>query len=93
MGLFSKEAEPKAYDKVKPSLAPQDGRTHVVMVCSYNMWTSTKLHCNEDYTREVDAVLQGMQDDGYEIVFVQHAPLANGTGFGAVTFTTLITYR
>lgn len=38
-------------------------------------------------------MLQGMQADGYEIVSIQHAPMANGTGFGAVTITTLITYR
>lgn len=34
-----------------------------------------------------------MQADGYEIASIQHVLMANGTGFGAVTITTLITYR
>ena len=93
MGLFSKDSEPNAYETVRSSLASKDGNVHVAMVCSYNTWTTTKFHCNADYTHEVDGVLQGMQTDGYEVVSVQQVPLANGTGFGAVTFTTLITYR
>lgn len=93
MGLFSKAAESGTYQLIKPNLAEKDGSLHVVMACSYNTWTTTKFHCNESYTQEIDAVLQGMQADGYEIVGIQHAPMANGTGFSAVTITTLITYR
>lgn len=93
MGLFSQPAEANPYEKIKPHLATIDGNLHVVMACSYSTWTTTKFHCDESYTSEIDAVLQGMQADGYEIVSVQHVPMANGTGFGAVTTTTLITYR
>lgn len=93
MGLFSKSAESGTYQLIKPNLVEKDGNLHVVMACSYNTWTTTKFHCNESYTQEIDSVLQGMQADGYEIVSIQHVPMANGTGFGAVTITTLITYR
>ena len=93
MGFFSKSAESGTYQLIKPNLVEKDGNLHVVMACSYNTWTTTKFHCNKSYTQEIDSVLQGMQADGYEIVSIQHVPMANGTGFGAVTITTLITYR
>ena len=68
MGLFSKTAESGTYQLVKPNLVEKDGNLHAVMACSYNTWTTTKFHCNESYTQEIDAVLQGMQADGYEIM-------------------------
>lgn len=59
MGLFSKAAESGTYQLIKPNLAEKDGSLHVVMAGSYNTWTTTKFHCNESYTQEIDAVLQG----------------------------------
>lgn len=47
MGLFSKDEEVSAYEKIRPNLAEKDGNTHVVMVNTYHTWTTTKLHCNE----------------------------------------------
>ncbi len=93
MGLFTKEKEPEnAYETVRPTLAAKDGNLHVIMLRSYSTWTTTKFHCDESYTREVDAVLSGMQADGYEIVNVQHAAMSNGSGVGVTTTTTLVTY-
>lgn len=92
MGLFSKE-EINAFDKVKPSLVPQDGKLHVVMLRSYSTWTTTKFHCDEEYVRDVDAVLAGMQNEGYEVLNVQHNSMSSGTGVGVTTTTTLVTYR
>ncbi|MDO4291445.1 MAG: hypothetical protein Q4C41_09495 [Eggerthellaceae bacterium] len=65
----------------------------MAMLRSYSTWTTTKFHCDENYAREVDAVLSGMQDDGYEIVNVQHAAMSSGTGVGVTTTTTLVMYR
>ena len=93
MGLFSKDEEPAAYEKIRPNLAEKDGRIHVVMVNTYHTWTTTKLHCNKEYTQELDDILQSMQTDGYEIINVQHASMSNGTGLGVVTITSLITYK
>ena len=93
MGLFSKSEEVGAYEKVRPNLAEKDGRVHVVMTRSYGTWTTTKFHCDEEYTNEIDEVLQGMQEAAYEIVDVQQVPMSGGTGIGVVTVSTLITYR
>lgn len=94
MGLFSKtEGSTSAYEIVKPTLAPRDGKLHVAMLRSYSTWTTTEFHCDESYAEEVDAVLSGMQADGYEIINVQHAAMSNGTGVGVTTTTTLVTYR
>lgn len=94
MGLFGKsESDADVYGAVKPTLAAKDGKLHVAMLRSYNTWTTTKFHCDESYAREVDVVLCGMQEDGYEIVNVQHAAMSNGTGVGVTTTTTLVTYR
>ena len=64
----------------------------MVMVGTYHTWTTTKFHCNDEYTEDIDGVLQGMQNDGYEIVNIQHEAMSNGTGL-AITVTTLMTYR
>lgn len=93
MGLFSKDEEVSAYERVRLNLAEKDGNTHVVMINTYHTWTTTILHCNEGYTADIDSILQGMQSDGFEIINVQHASMSNGTGLGVVTITSLITYR
>lgn len=94
MGLFDKEKRPAdAYAEVAPHLAARDGKLHVVMLRSYSSWTTTKFHCDASYVNEVDAVLSDMQDNGYEIVDVQHAAMSSGTGVGATTTTTLVSYR
>lgn len=93
MGLFGNKEEMQPYEAVKPSLATKDGNVHVAMLHSYSTWTTTKFHCDEDYTKEVDAVLAGMQADGYEIVNVQHNSMSNGTSVDVTTTTTLVTYR
>ncbi len=93
MGLFGNKEEVQPYELVKPSLAAKDGNVHVAMLRSYSTWTTTKFHCDEEYAKEVDAVLTGMQADGYEIVNVQHNSMSSGTGVGVTTTTTLVTYR
>lgn len=94
MGLFNKDAgDGNAYEIVKPTLAAKDGKLHVTMLRSYSTWTTTKFHCDENYSADVDVVLSGMQDDGYEIMNIQHAAMSSGTGVGVTTTTTLVTYR
>ncbi len=93
MGLFSKNEETDAYEVVRPTLAVKDGKLHVAMLRSYSTWATTKFHYDENYACEVDAVLCGMQEDGYEIVNIQHAAMSSGTGVGVTTTPTLVTYK
>ncbi len=93
MALFGKKEDVIPYDIAKANLAAKDGKLHVIMVNTWNTWTEQKFNCDAKVTGELDQVLSGMQEDGYEIVNVQHTSLSSGGGFGVVNYTTLITYR
>lgn len=94
MGLFgSKEPEAPARETAKLSLKPRDGKLHVLMMNTWNTWGTAKFRCDDKYIGEVDDVLSYMQDEGYEIVKIEHTSLSDGTGFGVISYTTLVTYR
>lgn len=93
MGLFNKSKEVEPYEVVKSELKPKDGNLHVMMVNTWNTWTDQKFNCDERYTGELEELISGMQAEGYEIVQMQHNSMSSGSGFGMVTYTTLITYR
>ena len=94
MGLFgSKEPEAPARETAKLLLKPRDGKLHVLMMNTWNTWGTTKFRIDDKYISEVDDVLSYMQDEGYEIVKIEHTSLSDGTGFGVISYTTLVTYR
>ncbi|HBT94923.1 MAG TPA: hypothetical protein DEB24_01900 [Coriobacteriia bacterium] len=93
MALFGKKEEVVPYEVAKANLAAKDGKLHVIMVNTWNTCAEHKFNCDAKVTGELDQVLSGMQDDGYEIVGVQHTSLSTGVGFDVVGYTTLITYR
>jgi hypothetical protein len=93
MGIFGKKEEVIPFEVTKPKLAPKDGKLHVLMVNTWNTWTEQKFNCDAKYTDEIENVLSGMQDAGYEIVDIQHNSLSSGGGFGVVNYTTMISYR
>ncbi len=86
MALFGKKEDVIPYDIAKANLAAKDGKLQ-------NTCAEHKFNCDAKVTGELDQVLSGMQEDGYEIVNVQHTSLSSGGGFGVVNYTTLITYR
>ena len=81
-------------DTVKPSLAPKDGKLHVLMLNSFSKWLNQNFECENKYTGQVDAILTAMQDDGYEIVDVKFNSIqGQGLTGNMEGFHTLILYR
>lgn len=93
MSLFKKDKSVVPYETVKPQLCEQDGLTHVMMLNTWSTWSTLTFKCDEEYIKEVNHVIEGMQQDGYEIITIQHNSISNGSGLGMLAFTTLISYR
>lgn len=81
-------------DSVKPSLAPKDGKLHVLMVNSFSKWLNQTFECENKYSGQIDGILSAMQDDGYEIVDVKFNSIQGQGLTGSMEgFHTLILYR
>lgn len=98
MGIFTKGQKALAeniYEKsVKPFLKEKDGFTHVIMINSFSKLVNQNFGCEDKYTTQIDTILMGMQQEGYEIVDIKFNSL-QGQGLGKLMegFNTLITYK
>lgn len=98
MGIFTgqqKGAAEIVYEKdIKKYLAPKDGNLHILMVRSFSKWSTLNFGCEDKYTSQLDLILSGMQNDGYEIIDIKFNSLDNqGFSKNADGFHTLIIYK
>ena len=81
-------------DNIKASLAPKDGKLHVLMVNSFSKWLNQTFECENKYSGQIDGIVTAMQDDGYEIVDVKFNSIqGQGLTGNMEGFHTLILYR
>ena len=98
MGMFTKNQAAVAetiYNKeVKQFVKPKDGKTHILMVNSFSKWVNQNFGVEDKYTTQLDLILSGLQDDGYEVIDVKFDSLKNqGIAGNMDGFHTLITYK
>lgn len=98
MGLFNKsEKEPpkSIYETMfKSYMKGKDGKIHIIMVNSFSKWLNQNFGCENKYTEQIDAILLGIQEDGYEIVDIKFNSLQNQGLAGQMEgFNTLIMYK
>jgi hypothetical protein len=97
MGLFTNSQKNTAvtiYSSAKQYLKKKDGKVHVVMFNSFGKFSNLSFECENKYTIQIDEVLTGMQNDGYEIIDVKFAALPNqGLSDSVEGYNTLIIYK
>lgn len=98
MGLFtgSKKASGRSLymEKVKPQLAEKDGNVHVVMINSFSKLIDQLFGVETQYTDQIGAIVDDLQQDGYEIVDIKFNSLKGQGVLGAKEgFHTLIMYK
>ena len=97
MGLFTKAQAAIAatvYEDAKKYFAPKDGKLHVLMINSFSKWLNQNFECEDKYTTQMDNILTGLQNDGYEIVDIKFNSVKNQGSLGEMEgFHTLIMYR
>lgn len=98
MGLLSKNNDHNGktiYNKqVLPNLVNQDGHKHIIMVTSFSKWNNQAFGVVTKFTAQLGYIVDQMQNDGYEILDIEHSTLKNQGIFGEMEgFHTLITYR
>lgn len=81
-------------DTVRASLAPKDGKVHVMMLNSFSKFPNQTFECENKYTGQIDAIISAMQDDGYEILDVKFNSIQGQGLTGSMEgFHTLVMYR
>lgn len=81
-------------ETVRASLAPKDGKVHVVMLNSFSKFLNQTFECENKYTGQIDAIISAMQDDGYEILDVKFNSIQGQGLTGSMEgFHTLVMYR
>ncbi|WP_419058141.1 hypothetical protein [Enorma massiliensis] len=81
-------------ETVRASLAPKDGKVHVVMLNSFSKFLNQTFECENKYTGQIDAIVSAMQDDGYEILDVKFNSIQGQGLTGSMEgFHTLVMYR
>lgn len=97
MGLFTNNQKATAvtiYSIAKQYLKKKDGKVHVVMFNSFGKFANQSFECENKYTIQIDEILTGMQNDGYEIVDIKFAALPNqGISDSVEGYNTLIIYK
>ena len=80
--------------KVKPELAKKDGNIHVLMLDSFSKYLNQAFGVESKYTEQIDPIITGLQNDGYEIVDIKINSLKNQGLTGEMEgFHTLIMYK
>ena len=97
MGFFTsgqKAVAETIYADSKQYLKPKDGKVHVIMFNSFSKCINQNFGCEDKYTTQIDEILSGMQNDGYEIIDVKFSSLQNqGLTKEMEGFHTLIMYK
>ncbi len=97
MGFFTngqKAVAESIYADSKQYLKPKDGKVHVIMFNSFSKWVNQNFECENKYTTQLDTIITGMQNDGYEIIDIKFASIQNQGITGQMEgFNTLIMYK
>jgi len=98
MGLFSngrKNSGAQLYtDSVKTNLVEQDGHTHVLMITSFSKFLNQNFDVETKYTEQLNPILTGMQEDGYEIIDIKFNTMNNeGLTGDSTQFQTMVLYK
>ncbi|MBR2311108.1 MAG: zinc ribbon domain-containing protein [Oscillospiraceae bacterium] len=96
-GFFTstqKVASDTVYVKMKPYIAPKDGKVHVLMINSFSKFLNQHFECETKYTTQLDNIISALQDDGYEIIDIKFNSVKNQGLMGEMEgFHTLVMYR
>lgn len=97
MGFFTgaqKAVAETIYENSKQYLKPKDGKVHVIMFNSFSKLINQNFECENKYTTQLDTIITGMQNDGYEIIDIKFSVLQNqGFAVDMEGFNTLIMYK
>ncbi len=89
-----KNGEDLYENKVKSELAEKDGNVHVIMIDSFSKYLNQAFGVESKYTEQIDPIITGLQNDGYEIVDIKINSLKNQGLTGEMEgFHTLIMYK
>lgn len=97
MGLFTSSQSSTAevvYQDARQYLHEKDGNVHVLMINSFSKFVNQNFECENKYTTQLNVILDGLQDDGYEIVDIKfNSLMGQGLTGNAEGFHTLIMYK
>lgn len=98
MGLFSngrKESGAQLYaQSVKQNLVAKDGLKHVIMLTSFSKFLNQNFDVETKFTEQINPILTGMQNDGYEIIDIKFNTMNNeGLTGDSTQFQTMIIYK
>ncbi len=97
MGIFTvsqANAAESVYEKAKKYLKQKDGNIHLLMINSFSKFLNQNFECDDKYTTQLNVVLDGLQNDGYEIVDIKFNSLTGQGLTGTMEgFHTVILYK
>lgn len=97
MSLFTSSQATVAetvYEKCKKHLKERDGNVHLLMINSFSKFLNQNFECESKYTTQLNVILDGLQNDGYEIIDIKFNSLMNqGITGTAEGFHTIIIYK
>lgn len=97
MGLFTSSQPAVAesvYEKAKKFLKEKDGNIHILMINSFSKLLNQNFECEDKYTTQLNVILDGLQNDGYEIVDIKfNSLMGQGLTGNQEGFHTIILYK
>lgn len=97
MGLFTASQSNVAetvYQNAKKYLHEKNGNVHILMINSFSKLANQNFECENKYTTQLNVILEGLQNDGYEIVDIKfNSLMGQGITGSAEGFHTLIMYK
>ena len=97
MGLFTSSQTAVAetvYENAKKFLKEKDGNVHALMINSFSKLLNQNFGCEDKYTTQINVILDGLQNDGYEIVDIKfNSLMGQGLTGNQEGFHTIILYK
>lgn len=97
MGLFTTnqvDAANSVYEETKKYLKEKDGNIHILIINSFSKLGNQVFGCEDKYTTQLNVILDGLQQDGYEIIDIKFNSLVGqGIMSNQEGFNTLILYK
>lgn len=97
MGLFTTNQTNTAnsvYEETKKYLKEKNGNVHILMINSFSKLGNQVFGCEDKYTTQLNVILDGLQNDEYEIVDVKFNSLVGqGIMGNQEGFNTMILYK
>lgn len=97
MGLFTSSQTAVAetvYENAKKFLKEKDGNIHILMINSFSKLLNQNFGYEDKYTTQINVILDGLQNDGYEIVDIKfNSLMGQGLTGNQEGFHTIILYK